>query len=113
MSEKIEDVSFEKNKENNDLKKYEPAIRKLLEEFKETRRKSENNPKWTETVNFDISNPHPEDMEKFWSGDFELENFFVLEIKGEVKGFNFYIGKTEFIIRGAATEKILEYKENQ
>ncbi len=103
------------NKKENDLRKYEAGIMNLLEKYKETKRVG-TCPEWTETVNFDISNPHNKDMEKFWSGDFEITNFSVLEVKGEIKGFNFYIGETEFIIRGEAADKVsasLENKENR
>lgn len=114
MPEKFQgdiDSPKEKGKEN-ELEKYKSALKELLGEYKKTKRSGKHT-EWTEAVNFDISNSHREDMEKFWSDDFEITNFSALEKDGKEIGFNFYIGDTEFIIRGTAAARVFELLKNK
>lgn len=113
MPEKFQEdiVSLKESGGKNNLEKYEAVLRELLEKYKKAK-KNGPQPKWARAINFDISNPHREDMKKFWSGDFEITNFKTLEKNGKIMGFNFYIGDTEFIIRGEAADRVLALLEN-
>ena len=64
-------------------------------------------------LEFDISNPRQEDMSALRSGDFEMSNFRITAIKGEVQSFRFYVGKTELRISGKPAEEIIAAADNQ
>lgn len=119
MREKFKgDAIFLKENQEDNLEKYEEAIRKLIGKFIESNRNNQCSPQWKKDLNFDISDPHREDMEKFWSGDFEIDKFNMTP-KPESEGkygksnFHFYIGNTELHITGSVADRVYELLENK
>ncbi len=88
--------------------KFERPIKKFVEKYFATdlRRRPG-------ILEFDISNPRPEDMSVLRSGDFEIKNFRTVKANSEIKGFHFYVGKTEINISGNSAKEIIAAADNQ
>ncbi|MDD5750077.1 MAG: hypothetical protein PHU56_00270 [Candidatus Pacebacteria bacterium] len=113
MPENFETKPENKNEgKENDLGKFEKAIRAFLAEqtpatLNEKRNKGERPADYFS--DFDVSNPRPNDMKAWQSGDYEIRNFRISPTdKKDIRGFHFNVGDTEFHIMGKAAERVYE-----